>query len=218
MSRVRQSDGTRVDVLGAVSVRRGALVLSGRELGGRRVRVALVALALADRPLPADRLADVIWAGHPPVTWPDALRGVIRSLRSALAVIGAGDQQVVATVPAGYQLAAGVQVDLRAAVAAVREAGELARQGRPAAALVLAEPVTGLSGDQLLPGEDASWLAEPRREADAAAFQAVLIVAESAGRTGEHHRATEAARRAVAMAPLRAVPVPARRAAGRRAR
>jgi predicted ATPase/DNA-binding SARP family transcriptional activator len=196
------NDGTRVDVLGAVSVRRGDLVLAGRELGGRRVRVALVALALADRPLAADRLADVIWAGHPPVTWPDALRGVVRSLRSTLAAIGAGDQQVVATVPAGYQLAAGVQVDLRAAAAAVREAAELARQGRPAAALVLAEPLTGLSGDQLLAGEDASWLAEPRREADAVAFQAVLIVAESAGRTGEHHRATEAARRAVAMAPL----------------
>jgi predicted ATPase/DNA-binding SARP family transcriptional activator len=202
MAGPREYDDVRVDVLGAVSVRRGERVLSGHELGGRRARVALVALALADGPVSADRLADVIWAGQPPPTWPDALRGVIRSLRSVLAPIGAGDQQVVATAPAGYQLSAGVQVDLRAAAAAVREAGELASQGRHAAALTLAESVTGLGGDQLLAGEDAPWLAEPRREADAVAFAATIIVSQSASRVGQHHRATETARRAVATAPL----------------
>src|ERR1700691_4646810 len=195
MSGPRESDGVRVDVLGAVSVRRGQLVLSGHELGGRRARVALVALALADGPLSADRLADVIWAGQPPATRPGALRGVIRSLRSVLAAIGAGDQQVVATAPAGYQLSAGVQVDLRAAAAAVREAGERAGQGRPGAALALAEPVTGLGGDQLLAGEDAPWLAEPRREADAVAFAAMIIVSQSASRVGQHHRERRTARR-----------------------
>src|SRR6185437_671437 len=98
-------------------------------LGGRRARVALVALALAGGPLAAARLAEIIWAGQAPPTWPAALRGSIRSLRQALAAIGAGGQQVITTTPSGYGLAAGVTVDVREVAATLRAAAELAGQG-----------------------------------------------------------------------------------------
>ena len=51
----------RVEVIGAGAVRRGAAAVTGLELGGRRARVALTALALAGGPVPADRLAALIW-------------------------------------------------------------------------------------------------------------------------------------------------------------
>ena len=59
-----------------------------------------------------------------------------------------------------------------------------------------------LSADQLLPGEDGSWLEPYRAQADAVALQALELVARSAGALGDHHLAAEAGRRAVAANPL----------------
>ena len=191
-----------MSVIGAVSVSRGGRTLAGHDLGGRRARVALVALALAGGPVPADRLASILWPDQPPPTWPAALRGVVRSLRATLGGIGAGGQQVVATAPSGYALASGVQVDMLDARAGLRSAAALAGQGRHAAALAAAESVAMLSGDQLLPGEDGHWLDAHRAEADALALRALEILASSAGAIGDHHRAAEAGRRAVAASPL----------------
>jgi DNA-binding winged helix-turn-helix (wHTH) protein len=176
--------GLRVEVIGVGAVRRGDAVVAGLDLGGRRARVALAVLALTDGPVSADRLAALIWSNEPPPTWPAALRGVIRSLRTALGAIQAGGQRVIATTPSGYRLAPGVSVDLDIAEATLAEASTLAGLGRHAAAIAAAEPVTGLSGDQLLPGEDASWLAPHRALADALALRALELAAESAGALG----------------------------------
>ncbi len=194
--------GVRVEVIGAGAVRRGAAAVTGLELGGRRARVALAALALACGPVPADRLAELIWSGAPPRTWPAALRGVIRSLRAALAAVQADGQRLIATTPSGYRLAPGASVDLDLAETALAEAAALAGQGRHEAAMAAAEPVTGLSGEQLLPDEDGSWLAPHRARIDALALRALELVAGSAGALGDHHRAVAAGRRAVSAIPL----------------
>ena len=81
----------RVSVFGTVTVTSsGGNAVGGRALGGRRVRLALVALALSAGPVPAERLAAIIWPEQQPPTWPAALRGVIRSLRTSLAPVGGG--------------------------------------------------------------------------------------------------------------------------------
>ena len=197
-----QRGDTGVQILDAVTVTHRGLSMSGQALGGRRARVALVALALAEGPVPADRLAAVIWADDLPATWPAALRGVVRGLRSALAAIGAGGQLVIATTPAGYRLAPGTEVDVRAAAAAVDSAVRLNGQGRHRAALEAARPAAALSGERLLPGEDSPWLEPYRRELDAVALRALELVAGAAGAAGEHHQAVAAGRRAVAAWPL----------------
>jgi predicted ATPase/DNA-binding SARP family transcriptional activator len=194
--------GLRVEVIGAGAVRRGVAAVSGLELGGRRARVALAALALTDGPVPADRLAALIWSNDPPPTWPAALRGVIRSLRTALQAVQAGGQRLIATTPSGYCLAPGASVDLDLAESALAEASALAAHGRHEAAMAAAEPVTGMSGDQLLPGEDGSWLAPHRALADALALRALELVADAAGALGNHHRAVAEGRRAVSASPL----------------
>src|ERR1700722_2828668 len=162
--------GVRVEVIGAGAVRRGAAAVTGLELGGRGARVALAVLALTDGPVPAERLAELIWSGAPPRTWPAALRGVIRSLRTALAAVQADGQRLIATTPSGYCLAPGARVDLDLAESALAEAAVLAGQGRHEAAMATAEPVTGLSGEQLLPEEDGAWLAPHRARTDALAL------------------------------------------------
>src|ERR1700722_5105990 len=194
--------GLRVEVIGAGAVRRGDAAVAGLELGGRRARVALAALALTDGPVPADRLAALIWSNAPPPTWPAALRGVIRSLRTALDAVQAGGQRLIVTTPSGSCLAAAPGAHLALAEAALAEASALAGHGRHEAAIAAAEPVTAISGEQLLPGEDGSWLAPHRGLADALALRAQELVAESASALGNHHRAVAEGRRAVTASPL----------------
>jgi len=192
----------RIEVIGQVGVSNGDARVSGQALGGRRARVALVALALSQQTIPADRLASMIWADELPATWQVALRGVVRGLRTVLAPIGGGDQHVVSTAPSGYQLAPGIEVDVRLAEYAVRRAADLLADGRAAAALEMVESLADKTGDQLLPGEDAEWLAPHRSAADATAARALELTVEAAGRVGDHHRAIVAARQAVARTPL----------------
>jgi predicted ATPase/DNA-binding SARP family transcriptional activator len=198
----RGATGVRISVFGPVAVVGADGEVSGRALGGRRARLALVALALTAAPLTADRLAAIIWTDQQPPTWPAALRGVIRSLRTALVSAGAGGERVVITTPSGYGLAAEAEVDLHQTASVLRAAAALADQGRHEAAMATAEPLTLFSGDQLLPGEDASWLDSYRAQADAAALLALELVARSASTLGDHHRAAEAGRRAVEANPL----------------
>jgi predicted ATPase/DNA-binding SARP family transcriptional activator len=202
-SEVTAGSEVRVSVFGTVTVTGSAgQAVGGRALGGRRARLALVALALSTGPVPAERLAAIIWPEQQPPTWPAALRGVIRSLRASLTPVGGGGERVVLTTPLGYALAPTVDVDLHEAAARLRGAAGLAEQGRHEAAVQAADPLTLLSSDQLLPGEDGSWLEPYRAQADAVALQALELVARSAGALGDHHLAADAGRRAVAANPL----------------
>jgi predicted ATPase/DNA-binding SARP family transcriptional activator len=202
MGGVTADTPVQIAVLGPVAVSYRGRTLAGHALGGRRARVALVALALSDGPLSAERLAAIIWADEAPTTWPAALRGVIRGLRAVLLAVGAGGQALITTTPAGYGLAASARVDVADLAASLRHAAELAGQGRHQATLDAATPLAVVSGDQLLPGEDAAWLEPHRRELDDIALRAQEMIAAAAGALGDHHRATAAARRAVAAQPL----------------
>lgn len=189
----------RIDVLGAVAVSNGDASVSGRGLGGRRARVALVALALSGGHVSAQRLAELLWPDDDvPSTWQVALRGVIRGLRTACTGVGGDGQGLIVTQPAGYSLATGVDVDIELAGAALRSASALIKEGRHQAALAIAQPVAQMSGSQLLPGEDADWLDPHRRAVDELALRAVDLVVTAAGAIGDHDAAIAAARRAVA--------------------
>ena len=192
----------RVDVLDVVGVVNCDLAVTGQGLGGRRARVALVALALAGQQLSVDRLASIIWGDDLPATWRVALRGVIRGLRAACAPLGGGEQQLIATAPAGYRVASGVEIDVDIAAEALRQASALIAQGRHQAAVALAEPVSRMAGSQLLPGEDADWIYPHRRAVDGLGLRGLELVVAAAGALGEHDQAIAAARRFVSSGPL----------------
>ncbi|HEX4831609.1 MAG TPA: BTAD domain-containing putative transcriptional regulator [Trebonia sp.] len=191
-----------LDILGEVGVRGDAGAVSGHALGGRRARLVLGALALEGRHVPADRLAAMLWGDDLPPTWQAALRGVVRGLRAACAAAGGGGQQLIVTAPAGYRLADGVVVDVERAAQEARRAAALLAEGRLQAAADLADPVSRLSGDWLLPGEDGAWLGPHRRAVDATALRAALLVVQACSGLGDHHRAVETARRAATRHPL----------------
>jgi predicted ATPase/DNA-binding SARP family transcriptional activator len=196
------ADAPMVEVLGSVSVRHHGLTVSGNALGGRRGRVALVALALAEQPIPADRLAMMVWSGEPPQTWQVALRGIVSAIRSAVSELGLAEQRLITTTPSGYAIAADVGVDVKHIASAVRDAERLLDNERFAAALTDVEAATRLDGAALLPGEDLDWLAPHRQALDEIRLRGLQIAAEAAGRMGDHHGAVSAARRAVTVAPI----------------
>ena len=177
-------------------------VVSGARLGGRRAQVLLAALALERGPLSGDRLADLVWDGRPPATWPAALRGVVRGLRQAVAAAGVGDQELVATVSGGYQLGAGVDVDVAEAETALHEARALVAGGRYRAAVDRLRPATGWRGSELMPGAGAAWLDAHRAKVDELARSAWELTAEAASGAGDRTGAVAAARRLVELTPL----------------
>ena len=192
----------RVDVVGPVAVHGPSGTIAGSALGGRRVRVAIVALALAEGPISAERLATMIWAGNPPPSWGAALRGVIRALRTAVAPIGIGPQQLVATVPAGYVLADGVTTDVGAAREAVAEANRLIADGRHRAAADVVAPASRLDGTALLGDEDLEWLDPHRAGVTQTRMRALAALSEALAGVGDHAAAIEHAQAAVALSPL----------------
>ena len=192
----------QVDVVGGPTVTGPGGSLSGRRLGGRRAHIVLVALALDGGTLSGDRLADLVWEGGPPATWPAALRGVVGGLRAVLRGIGIDDQALLMTAPGGYRLAPDVAVDVREAEKVLDRAQDLHRSGRPRAALDLLAPLGPWRGADVLPGVDAEWLQVHREQVDALARRTWDLVVEAATGSGEHRQAVAAAEHWVAAAPL----------------
>ena len=192
----------RIDVLGTVAVSGASGSVSGALLGGRRAQIVLAALAVERTTIPSERLASMIWGEQPPPTWPAALRGVIRGLRTVLEPIGGGDQHVIVTEARGYRLAPAVEVDVLAAEQAVARATELSRRGRHRAALDVVEPCARLVGADLLRGEDGEWVRPYRASVDVIARRALDIIVEVASDAGDPQAAVDAARRRVAADPL----------------
>jgi DNA-binding SARP family transcriptional activator/predicted ATPase len=187
----------RVSVLGAVSVTQNDREISGHALGGRRVRLAIVALALADGPIPSERLASMIWGDELPASWKPALRGLIRSIRTAIADLSTDDQQLVATAPSGYALGASVEVDVREASDALEAAHQQLADSRPDAAIPLLIPAAELATDQFLPAEDSEWVDAERRALVELRRSARETLVTAAGLTGDNRRAVRTARELV---------------------
>ncbi|WP_170119779.1 AfsR/SARP family transcriptional regulator [Branchiibius hedensis] len=179
-------------LLDVVAVEDGDRVVSGADLGGRRARVILAVLALNEHAASSDTLARALWADDAPPTWPTALRGAVRALRTALAPVGGDGERVVATVPSGYCLAPGVTVDVTEAEAAVRRAEDLIAQRRFTAARDCAAPVAAVRGTALLPEEDAPWLSPYRVALDDLAVRALQVLAQAATALGDHPASLDA--------------------------
>jgi DNA-binding SARP family transcriptional activator len=149
-----------------------------RDLPGRLGRVLLGYLALnRHRAVPRDELIEALWPKTPPedpgVTLSTLLSGLRRTLGPEL-LHGRGQLQLV--------LPGDARIDVEQAV----------REEDPEAALEVLERI-------LLPGFDAPWLDQRRRELEDERLAALERVARSA----DPHRALSAARRIIALAPYR---------------
>jgi DNA-binding SARP family transcriptional activator len=169
--------------------------LTASELGSRKARTLLGALALArGNPVGLDRLAEAVWGDEPPARPADQLGVLVSRLRR---VLGAG---WLPRLGDGYALGLGwldlAELEERAADAEAR-----LRAGAPGAALASARAALALAGGELLGDERGDWVELERRRVERLLADLALVAGEAALAVGEPLAAAGAAERALARDP-----------------
>ena len=142
------------------------------DLGGGRARLVLAALLLEpDRPVPVERLVDVVWPDSPPASARTQIAIVVSSLRRAFR--GAGRDQVIETVRPGYRVPAEAgTIDAREAETRLAAARRDAVAGRLTGAAGRFRSALALWDGPVLAG-----LGGPHIEAGAARWEEVRLTA-----------------------------------------
>ena len=146
----------------------------------RQVRLALVALVLAEGSrISRDQLAERLWPGNRPTTWPAALRGIVAELREV--VVGALPGAEIRAESGVYylELPPDVTVDATVGQQRLAQARKSFLDGRPDEAAAAAGSARDLFSATLLPGEDADWIVDERRRLSLLASQSAALEAES---------------------------------------
>ncbi|MGW6198138.1 nSTAND1 domain-containing NTPase [Kribbella sp. NPDC055110] len=179
----------------------GPLTIEGdHKVLARRDRVVLAALAV--RPgevVGAEQLADAMWPGTPPASWPKVVQGCVMRLRKVLGM------HAIETLPTGYRLAVPLdEIDAqRFEHALVRARRLLAADDPERSGVVLADVLTLWRGPPFVELEtwdpariEAARLTELRYTADE-------LYVESALRSGQHDLILAKAKALVIESPLR---------------
>ncbi len=172
---------------------------------GPRARLALAYLvAERSHPVTASALADAIWGTDLPLTWRDALRGIIARVRAELAAVGLDGPTVLTSGPSGYQirLPAGATVDVEVARAAVELA--IARcETQPERAVVEARHALDVLQGEFAGGGDGAWMEQRQEELSELRVRALETLSLAATKSGDFDTGLWAAEKAVTLAPLR---------------
>jgi DNA-binding SARP family transcriptional activator/tetratricopeptide (TPR) repeat protein len=165
----------RIRVLGALAVEG----VEGRELGSRKARVLLAALAAAtDRPVPAAVLQEVVWPEGLPARPGEQLQVLVSRLRRTL-----GGERIVRT-DAGYRLVAD-WLDLAELGAQVGEADKRLRAGAITGARAAAMAAVELARGPIVPDVDDPWFDEARSAAERLVARAHELLAEASLAAGD---------------------------------
>lgn len=176
----------RVRLLGGLDVDG----MSSRDLGSRKGRTLLAALALAQgRPVPAGRLIDSVWANRLPARPNDQLGVLVSRLRG---VVGPDRLRRAADA---YVLAAD-WVDVAELDARVAEAASCLTTA-PIRARAAAMAALALVRGPLLPDEEGDWVEGERATVDRLVAQAQFLGAEAALAAGDLTTAAAGAAKAL---------------------
>lgn len=156
------------------------------------------------RPVSREELADIVWDGSPPATWPHALRNAVNRVRRALDGAGLAGPRVLTAASGCYRLClpAEAVIDVERAAASVKEAHEaLAADG--AGALEAAGEAVALSAGQFLAGLGGDWVEGRQSALVELHLSALEALAEARRLTGDAAGAVDAAAEAVRRQPFR---------------
>jgi DNA-binding SARP family transcriptional activator len=186
----------------------GGRVLSERDLPSRQARVLLTFLACERaRPVSRDSLAELLWPGTPPPSWETSLKALISKLRPFTADLAprGSSAPVIHGQYGCYQLELprDAWIDVEAARASLDEAEGALRRGCPQAAWGPCNVAVTVARRGFLPGEDAAWVEERRRDLERLLVRALDGYAEVALAISQPTLAVEAAHEALKLDPLR---------------
>jgi DNA-binding SARP family transcriptional activator len=188
---------TRIHLCGRLTVE-----IDGRrvedDLPGRQGRLLFTYLVLnRRRPVRRDELVEALWQDAPPGSPETALSALLSKLRRRLPLGGRSEMRL--------ELPEDAWVDVEAVADALHRAEAAVARRDWTAAWGPARVVQHIAVRELLPGEDALWLAEQRRRLRDAYERALEVAAEACLQIGggELDTAERAARTLVAVAPYR---------------
>jgi DNA-binding SARP family transcriptional activator/WD40 repeat protein len=185
----------------------GPLVIEADQpvaLGGRQLRRMLAALLLeSDRTVPSDRLADIVFTGHPTDAAGTTLRSYVARLRRLLGDDGSGF--AIETVPPGYRLTLGSStLDAHVFEAAVAHARRDLADGAPAVAADRLQQALGLwRGSAYAEFADEEWAQFEAVRLDEMRVSASELRLQVLVEAGEHDRALPDLRSLAEAHPLR---------------
>lgn len=178
--------GLRIYLAGNVALEHEGTLVPEKRFPGRQGRLAFAVLTVERaQPVPADRLAEILWDGPPPAAWQTAVRALVSKLRGVLktATPAAGIEHAFGC----YQLRLPVDawVDLEDAAASAHEAEAALRTGDLVAANGAALVANAIARRPFLPGEGVGWVEEQRRRLHDIRVRALTVRAAAALASGD---------------------------------
>jgi DNA-binding SARP family transcriptional activator len=188
---------TRIQLCGPLVARLAGERVDDR-LPGRQGRLLFACLVLERRQaVTRDALVELLWPGPAPDAAESALSALLSKVRRVVPIAGRSSVRI--------ELSADAWVDLEAAQEALHRAESAVARADWTAAWGPARLVQHVCDRRFLPGEDAPWAEQRRREAGSLLVRALELAGLASLRIGGAETATaeRAARRLVELAPLR---------------
>lgn len=196
----------RFYLTGRLAVRGPAGLVQEEGLPGRQGRLLLAHLAIHGRhPVPADRLAEVLWGTAPPPSWPALLKTVVSRTRGALQSTGLPAEGLIDGLSGAYQFRppADVWIDVEVASRSVDRAEAALRRGDLRETWAEATVATAVARRPFLPREDGDWIDEMRDGLRETRLRALDALVEVWLERGHHSLALSLASESVGLAPFR---------------
>lgn len=172
-------------------------------LPGVQPKVAFAYLTLhCATPVPMVRLASALWGEEPPTTWQPALRALVSTVRSFIAV--AAPAASLTREAGGYvlNLPPPVEVDIEVAKLQARLMDQALDGDQPDEALDHAVRVLSVAAGSFLPRSRSPWVAHVAEDLTDLHLRALHVLGTVHIQRGEPDRARRTAREAIALDPF----------------
>jgi ABC-type transport system substrate-binding protein/DNA-binding SARP family transcriptional activator len=196
----------RIYLAGRLALEADGRVVGDARFPGRQGRLLFAYLVCEQGTLvPREALAAALWGDAPPATSDKALSVLVSKLRTLLGEQGVDGARALTASFGCYRLDLPDDswVDVLAAADAARTAEGALAAGDLAGAQAAASLAAAITRAPFLPGEDADWVEDKRRELADVRSRVLDVLADSSLRSGDAAESVKWAEQAVAHEPFR---------------
>ena len=196
----------RISLTERLTVEANGATLDEQRFPGRQGRIVFAYLAAQNgRPVRRDELAELLWDDEVPATWVKALGVLMTKLRALLEECGIDGSTALTSAFGCYKLTLppGSWIDVDAALEALERAEAELAVGDVIEAKAQAATAAALARRSFLPGEDAPWVEEKRRDLHEVLVRAVECLRDASFGAEDFAEAVRHAEEVTQLEPFR---------------